>query len=146
MTIQLQAGKKYVTRDGSVYGPLLYDNDYGVFKVAGDCEAGYWFKNGVFCYHPLVEGTRDFVAEYLDKSKFLVAGKKYHFRAVAVNTLERRDAVCLTTTEKQAVMLVYRNGYRNVEDFYVSPTPISNEDGRYTPVESFDEAKPQENF
>lgn len=144
MTLQLQAGKTYVTRNGLQLGPMLFDGQSGVFHLHTESLfdtswCNYWTKNGI---HRTQDEYFRIVAEYVDKSAYLQKGMWYKYPPRIINQGHLLSAHCIDTTEKTAIMKVFRS--EDPDDYFVNIVDIASTYRRSVP--STQPAKPQEDF
>lgn len=63
MTIKLEVGRRYVARDGSLWGPLRFANGPGTYPFQhGNSLMATWTKDGFFYAHTNEEHPRDLIA------------------------------------------------------------------------------------
>lgn len=95
MSLKLEAGKRYTTKDGLISTPLSIDNNHSIYRFGGKINDEYvtWTENGRY-YIPGGLYELDLVAEYKEEKipLKLEIGKRYICRNGDITSpLERHD-------------------------------------------------------
>ncbi len=117
-------GMYAIQRNGVKVGPLTKDARTGMIMSADKS----WYPTGVRWFSTFPPDNEDLVAEH--RESILKAGELY-YRCRGRN--ERRIAKCVATHLERAILIVFRSGADNPQDFFIEETSVYNDDSFYQP-------------
>lgn len=131
MTLKIEEGKFYKSRDGRIFGPMVKHERSGGWTTNTENKmTGYWMYSGV-CFF-VTECGADLVEEHYDQTNWLEEGKHYLYKKVM------KSKCLMLLPYNRAVMQIWRQTKpgdspdTQEKNYYIAEVSVKNTEGHFT--------------